>query len=102
MPSRKLSLVIDESADAVISPYLTPGTPQREAVARPDAKEAEILRALLVRGARAIEREQLAAGYAALAAELGDKDLEFAADSHAGMLRVLAAEADSEAVADAA
>jgi hypothetical protein len=91
--SRKLSLVIDDRAEAVLAPFLHPGSPQRSAAGLPDdAREAAILRTLLVKGAEALERERLAAGYADLAAELGDQDVAFAAEAHAAMVRTLEAE----------
>jgi hypothetical protein len=93
--SKRLSLVIDDQAEEIINPFLDETTPQRQFAG--GTTDAAILRTLLIRGAAELERERLAAGYAELAAELGDQDLEFAADSHAGMLRVLAAEAAADA-----
>jgi hypothetical protein len=92
--SRKLSLVIDDRAEAAIAPFLLLGSPQRSAAGLPDdAREAAILRTLLVKGAEALERERLAAGYADLAAEFGDQETGFAAESRTAMTRVLEAEA---------
>lgn len=93
MPSRKLSLVIDDAAEAVIAPYLTPGTPQREAAGLlPDATDAAILRELLVRGAAELERERMVAWYAQFASEYGDQAEGFADESTAFMHEVLADE----------
>jgi hypothetical protein len=93
MASRKVSLVIDDAAAAVIDPYLTPGTPQREAAGLlPDASDAAILRELLVRGAAELERDRMTAWYAQFASEYGDLAEEFAAESTAFMHEVLADE----------
>jgi hypothetical protein len=93
MASRKLSLVIDDAAAAVIDPYLTPGTPQREAAGLlPDASDAAILRELLVRGAAELERERMAAWYEEFARDYGDLAVELADESTALMNEVLAAE----------
>lgn len=98
MASRKLSLVIDDAAAAVIDPYLTPGTPQREAAGLlPDASDAAILRELLVRGAAELERERMAAWYAEFARENGELDVELAAESTALMHEVLDAEREQAA-----
>lgn len=94
--SLKLSLVIDDRAEALVAPFLQPGTPQRSAAGLPDdARDATVLRTLLVKGVEALEHERLAAGYADLAAELGDQDEQFAAESRAAMIRVLDAEASA-------
>jgi hypothetical protein len=92
--SMKLSLVIDDRAEALVAPFLQRGTPQRSAAGLPeDARDAAILRTLLVKGAEALERERLAAGYADLAVELSDQERQFAAESRTAMARVLDAEA---------
>lgn len=92
MASRKITLVIDDAADAVIAPFLTPGTPEREAAGRPDAKDAEILRTLLTRGAAELERERLAAWYREFAAEAGELAEQLGDESAAHMREVLEAE----------
>ena len=92
MARRRLSLVIDGADEAALAPFLTQGTAQREAAGCPDADDAEILCALLVRGVRALEDERLAAGYEQLAAGLGAQQDVFVAESRAAMRRVLDAE----------
>lgn len=92
MASRKISLVIDDAADAVLAPYLTRGTPEREAAGRPDARDAEILRTLLIKGAAELERERMAAWYASFAADNGELAEQLGDESAAHMREVLAAE----------
>src|SRR5262249_20169985 len=97
MASRKLSLVIDDTTDTALAPYLTPGTPQREATGlADDATDAAVLRELLVRGAAQLENERLAAWYQQFTADHAGTDRELAAQSSAALGRVLAAEAAAE------
>ena len=80
--SKRVSLILGDSDEAVIAPYLSQGSPAYEvlrhwASQRPGAddikSEAAALRALLQAGAEALQEHVLDAGYAQLAAEFNSE-----------------------------
>lgn len=80
--SKRVSLILRDSDEAVISPFLTEGSPAAEALRRwagahgvGDVRsEASRLRALLQAGAVALQAEAVETGYARLAEEFNSPE----------------------------
>lgn len=94
---RRVSLILSEADEAVISPYLSQDSPAAEALRRWTARqgwvsaeiptEADVLRALLRAGADALHEQALDVGYGKLASDFAelsaDADRRAARDRHA-------------------
>ncbi|MGC5027705.1 hypothetical protein ACLQ3K_23380 [Tsukamurella sp. DT100] len=80
--SKRVSLILRDSDEAAISPFLTAGSPAAEALRRwasehgaGDVKsEASSLRALLQAGAAALQEQAVEDGYAQLAEEFNSSE----------------------------